>query len=87
MYDSRKRRRYILSLSMISLTHITYSFWVPNDDLPGFDDRLFVSDLYFSSYLGSHLGIQFIVAVFNWRTSFQREWILEAHSHRFVALY
>jgi hypothetical protein len=31
---------------MISFTHITYSVWVPNDGLPGFDDRLFVFDLY-----------------------------------------
>lgn len=45
MYDSLKRTHYILSLSMISLTHITYS-WVANDGLSGFDDRLFVFDLY-----------------------------------------
>lgn len=31
---------------MISFTHITYSVWVPDDGLPGFDDRLFVFDLY-----------------------------------------
>ena len=30
---------------MISFTQITYSVWVPNDGLPGFDDRLFVFDL------------------------------------------
>jgi len=31
--------------------------------------------------------MQFIIVFFlDWRTSFQREWILEAHSHRFVAV-
>jgi hypothetical protein len=42
MYDSLKRTHYILSLSMISFTHITYSVWVPNNGLPGFGDRSLV---------------------------------------------
>lgn len=47
MYDSLKRKHHILLLAMISFTHITYSFWVPSDGLPGFDDRLFfVIELY-----------------------------------------
>jgi hypothetical protein len=46
MYDSLKRTHCILSLSMISFTHITYSVWVPNDGFPSFDDRLSVFDLY-----------------------------------------
>jgi hypothetical protein len=80
MYDSLKRTHHILSLSMISFTHITYSVWVPNDGLPSFDDRLSVFDLYpLTSSLSS-----FFFFFLNWRTSFQREWVFEAHSHRFV---
>ena len=75
---------------MISFTHITYSACVPNDDLPGFDDRLFVFDLYplhiWDLTLTRRLSSFIIVVLFlNWRTSFQREWILDSHSHRFVA--
>jgi hypothetical protein len=67
---------------MISFTHITYSVWVPNDGFPGFDVCL---RLVPPSYLGSHSCMFIIVSFFlNWRTSFQRERILEVHSHRFV---
>jgi hypothetical protein len=74
---------------MISFTHITYSACVPHDDLPGFDDRLFVFDLYplriWDLTLTCSLSSFYSFLFLNWRTSFQREWILEAHSHRFVA--
>jgi hypothetical protein len=63
MYDSLKRTHYILSLSMISFTHITYSIRVPNDGLPGFDGRLFVFDLY-PLRPGSHSCMQFIIVFF-----------------------
>lgn len=55
---------------MISFTHITYSVWVPNNGLPGFDDRLFVFDLY-PSLLPFFF---FVFFFFNWRTNFQGEW-------------
>jgi hypothetical protein len=72
---------------MISFTHISYSVWVPNDyGLPGFDDRLFVFDLrIWDLTLACSLSSFSFFLFLNWRTSFQREWILEAHSYRFVA--